>query len=127
MRPDLPETRNNYGAILLRQNKKEAAAREFAASLKINPNQSSALINLAKIRFAENDFRAARELFVKAEAVAPDAEIARALVVISLQLNEKERAAQEFKEYFSTPVAAPDAALGELLLIKIFCRRRSRN
>ncbi len=53
--PVEPETRNNYGAILLRLNKRTEAAREFAASLKVNPNQRSALVNLAQIRFAEND------------------------------------------------------------------------
>lgn len=116
--PDSAETRNNYGAILLRRNKKAEAAREFAASLKINPNQSSALINLAQIRFAENDLAAARDLFLKAKAVAPDAEIARALILISLQFGEKERAAREFEEYFAAPVATKDTTLGELLLSK---------
>ncbi len=116
--PAAAETHNNYGAILFRQNKKAEAAREFAASLKINPNQTSALINLAQIRFAENDFAAARELFVKAKAVAPDAEILRALVLISLERGEKERAAQEFKEYFASPVFTKDTILGEMLLSK---------
>lgn len=114
--PASAETRNNYGAVLLRQNKQAEAAREFAASLKINPNQRSALINLAQIRFAENDYAAARELFIKAKTIAPDAEVSRALVIISLELNEKERAAQEFREYFASPVATKDTTLGALLL-----------
>ncbi len=118
LNPGSAETRNNYGAILLRRNKKAEAAREFAASLKINPNQSSALINLAQIRFAEGDLATARELFLKAKAVAPDAEILRALIIISLQFGEKERAAQEFKEYFASPVSTKDTTLGEMLLNK---------
>ena len=116
LNPRSAETHNNYGAILLRQNKKTEAAREFVASLKINPNQSSALINLAQIRFAESDLAGARELFIKAKAISSDAEILRALVIISLQLGESERAAQEFKEYFASPVSIKDTTLGEMLL-----------
>ena len=116
--PAAAETHNNYGAILFRQNKKAEAAREFAASLKINPNQTSALINLAQIRFAENDYTAARELFIKAKTIAPDAEILRALVLISLERGEKERAVQEFKDYFASPVPTKDTTLGEMLLSK---------
>lgn len=40
------ETYNNYGAILLKLNRRKEAAREFAISLAINPNQSSAVLNL---------------------------------------------------------------------------------
>ncbi|MBA2620879.1 MAG: tetratricopeptide repeat protein, partial [Acidobacteria bacterium] len=64
-----------------------------------NPKQASALVNLAKIRIDEGNLVSARELFVKAETIAPDAEILRALVQISLKLNEKERAAGEFAKY----------------------------
>lgn len=113
--PSSAELRNNYGAILLKQNKKNEAAREFAASLKINPNQSSALINLARIRFEENDLISARNLFLKAKAVAPDAEVLRALVIVSLRTNEPERAASEFKEYFQSPISGGNADFGELL------------
>lgn len=119
--PDAPETRNNYGAILLKLNKKTEAAREFAASLKANPNQPSALVNLAQIRFAENDLSAARQLFEKAEASQPDAEIARALVIIAIRLNETEAAKTAFREYAelakNVPLsAASRAELGAALL-----------
>lgn len=97
--PDAPETRNNYGAILLRLGRKKEAAAEFSASLALNPNQLSALINLAQIRATEGNSATARGLFEKAKALAPDAEILRALVMISLDLREKERAAREFAEY----------------------------
>lgn len=103
--PNAPETRNNYGAILLRSNRKTAAAVEFSASLKANPKQSSALVNLAQIRFAEGDFKAARELFEKAKAIAPDIEILRALAAISLANNEKSRAVAEFAEYITAQKA----------------------
>ena len=99
--PNAPETRNNYGAILLRLGRKKEAAREFTASLAASPKQTSALVNLAQIRVAEGDLAIARELFGKAKAIAPDVEILRALVMISLGLREKERAAQEFREYFA--------------------------
>ncbi|MDQ3132669.1 MAG: tetratricopeptide repeat protein [Acidobacteriota bacterium] len=97
--PNAPETRNNYGAILLRLGRKKEAAKEFTASLAASPKQLSALVNLAQIRIAEGDLATARELFGKAKTIAPDAEILRALVTISLELREKNRAAQEFKEY----------------------------
>ena len=115
--PQSAETRNNYGAILVRLNRKPEAAKEFAASLTANPKQPSALVNLAQIRFAENNFAAARELFEKAASIAPDAGILKALVLISLQLNEKERAAREYKDY-SARRSTADATLGELLLSK---------
>jgi len=97
--PNAPETRNNYGAILLRLGRKKEAAKEFTASLAASPKQLSALVNLAQIRIAEGDLATARELFGKAEIIAPDAEILRALVTISLELREKKRAAQEFTKY----------------------------
>src|SRR5215213_5411491 len=79
--PGAPEMRNNYGAILLRLKRPREAAKEFSASLAINPKQLSALVNLAQIRFAENNLRAAADLFEKAKAIEPDAEIARSLVI----------------------------------------------
>ena len=97
--PNAPETRNNYGAILLRLGRKKEAAAEFTASLALNPNQLSALVNLGQIRTAEGNSAVARDLFEKAKAIEPDAEILRSLVIISLGLREKERAAQEFAEY----------------------------
>ena len=109
--PNAPETRNNYGAILLRLGRKKEAAREFTASLAVSPKQASALVNLAQIRIAEGNLMAARELFGKAKIIAPDVEILRALVTISLGLHEKERAAQEFTEYIAALKAEP-APLG---------------
>ena len=122
--PRAPETRNNYGAILVRLNRRAEAAGEFSASLAANPNQPSALVNLGQIRLAENNLAAARELFEKVKIIAPDVEILRALVLISLQLNEKTRAAEEFKEYSAAlrtvSVSFTDAesneALGKALL-----------
>jgi len=124
--PNAPETRNNYGAILLRLGRKKEAAKEFSASLVVSPKQASALVNLAQIRIAEGNLTEARELFGKAKTIAPDVEILRSLVAISLELREKERAATEFAEYFaalkaeSAPVGtdnkARDVSLAEALL-----------
>ncbi|HEX8733922.1 MAG TPA: tetratricopeptide repeat protein [Pyrinomonadaceae bacterium] len=122
--PNAPETRNNYGAILVRLNRRTEAAREFTASLAANPNQPSALVNLGQIRVAENNLKAARELFEKVKAIAPDLEILRALILISLELNEKTRAAEEFREYsaalknvsVSFDGSKPNEALGKALL-----------
>lgn len=118
--PQKPETRNNYGAILLRLDRKAEAAKEFGASLKLNPNQPSALVNLAQIRFAENDFAAARELFTKAKSIAPDAEILRALILIALRGGEKEGARRSFREYSDfaerNGFQPKDSSLGAALL-----------
>ncbi|MEO5857881.1 MAG: tetratricopeptide repeat protein [Pyrinomonadaceae bacterium] len=97
--PNAPETRNNYGAVLLRLGRRKEAGREFTASLALNPRQASALVNLAQIRTAEGDLIRARELFEKARIIAPDPEILHSLVMISLALRDKERAAREFAEY----------------------------
>jgi Tfp pilus assembly protein PilF len=110
--PTLPEARNNHGAILLRLGRQGAAAQEFAASIRLNPKQAGALVNLAQIRFAEGSkegLRSARDLFQRAEAIAPDAEIARALVVISLHLHESARAAKDFPRYQERLKNAPPA------------------
>lgn len=112
--PGLPEARNNYGAILLRLNRSAEAAREFEASLRANPNQSSALVNLAQIRFAENDLQQARELFEKAKTIKSDAEILRALVVISLHSNDAERAKSDFRKYVLKAVETSPSSRREL-------------
>jgi Tfp pilus assembly protein PilF len=118
--PVSASARNNYGAVLLRLKRPQEAAREFEASLRANPSQPSALVNLAQIRFAENDLPKARELFEKAKTIQPsDAEILRALVVISLRLKETERARRDFQEYFpkaGETKPASRAELGALLL-----------
>lgn len=102
--PFSASARNNHGAVLVRLGRRQLAAAQFEASLKLNPNQPNALVNLAQIRFdagTAEDLRAARELFARAARVAPDAEIARALVVIALRLGEREQAASAFKDYTS--------------------------
>jgi Tfp pilus assembly protein PilF len=94
--------RNNYGAILIRTGRAQLAAAQFEASLKLDHDQPNALVNLAQIRFdagTPEDLRAARELFEHAARVAPDAEVARALVVIALRLGEHDRAAAAYRDY----------------------------
>src|ERR1700749_612934 len=93
--PFSASARNHYGAVLVRVGRTQLAAAQFEASLKLDPAQPSALVNLAQIKFDSGkpeDLRTARELFTRAHAVAPDAEIARALVVIALRLGERDAA-----------------------------------
>lgn len=100
--PLSPSARNNHGAILLRMGRMDKAAAQFEISLRLDKNQPSALVNLAEIRFASGTpegLRQARELFERAFAIAPDAEIARSLVVIALKLNDTPAAAQFFRSY----------------------------
>jgi Tfp pilus assembly protein PilF len=100
--PFSASARNNYGALLMRVGRTQLAAAQFEASLKLDPSQPSALVNLAQIHFNSGkpeDLRTARELFARAHAVAPDSEIARALVVINLRLGERDAAATAYRDY----------------------------
>ena len=116
--PSSASARNNLGAVLLKRGLTKQAAAQFEASLKVNKSQPSALINLAQIRFAggtPEDLRAARELFEQAYTLAPDTEIARALVVVALRLADRDTAAKYYQEYSSgTQVTATAASRSEL-------------
>ena len=110
--PLLPSARNNHGAILLRLGRVKEAAKQFEVSLKLDPNQPSALFNLAQIRFqagTPEGLREAFRLFERAQQLAPDAEVARALVVTALRLGDRGAAARYFREYRS---ALPRASGG---------------
>ncbi len=119
--PELSSARNNYGAILLRKGQLNPAAAQFEASLKLDPNQLNALINLAQIRFASgssSDLRSAGELFARAYNLKPDAELARALTIVSLRRQEYAEAPGLYRKYAkhlseeteSSVVAAPARA-----------------
>ena len=87
--PSDPSTRNNYGAILMRLGRTAQARVEFEASLKLNPNQPSALTNLAQIYFDSgqpNDLQMARTLLERVAKISPDPQISRALVVTCVRL-----------------------------------------
>ena len=89
--PTEPATRNNYGAILLRLGRTAQAQSEFEASLKLNPNQPSALTNLAQIYFDRgqpDDLRMAQSLLQRATKNSSDPQITQALVVICLKLGQ---------------------------------------
>ena len=109
--PASPAAHNNYGVILFRLGKTDQAASQFETSLRLNPAQAGALVNLGMIRFAAGTpegLRAARDLFERARKIAPDAEIARALVVTSLRLNDGKAAASYYQEYQQQITAAPE-------------------
>jgi tetratricopeptide (TPR) repeat protein len=112
--PRSAEARNNYGAILFRRGRAAEAAAEFEASLKLDARQPSALVNLAQIRFASSahdvDLRAVRALFERAQTIAPDAEIARALTIIALRLDDTPAAAAHYRDYAARLTAAAATA-----------------
>jgi tetratricopeptide (TPR) repeat protein len=94
--------RNNYGVILQRLGRTREAATEFEASLRADPRQQSALVNLAQIRFAAGtlqDLRASADLFARAFEIAPEAGIARAQIVVSLRLKDPSAAALHYRDY----------------------------
>jgi tetratricopeptide (TPR) repeat protein len=108
--PQSPASHNNYGAILVKMGRAEQAAAEFELSLKLKAQQPNALVNLAQIRFAKGtteSLRAARDLFAQAFEFAPDVEIARALMVVALRLNDKSAAAASYREYAARLEHAP--------------------
>ncbi|HEV2859752.1 MAG TPA: tetratricopeptide repeat protein [Pyrinomonadaceae bacterium] len=113
--PLSPQARNNHGAILLRLGRTEQAAAQFEISLRLDKNQPSPLFNLARIRFSQGTtegFRAARDLLERAHSLAPDAEIARALVAASLRLGDRDAAARHFKDYAARLAGAPESVTG---------------
>src|ERR1700741_3425172 len=100
--PKRASGRNNYGAILMRTGRSNLAAVEFEQSLKLDPDQPNALVNLAQIRFAgggPDDLRASAELFRRALIIKPDVEIARALTAISLRLQDYPAASTYYQSY----------------------------
>jgi Tfp pilus assembly protein PilF len=108
--PTSPSARNNHGAILLRLGRTEQAIKQFEISLKLDSMQPGALVNLAQLRFASGTpegLRAARELFEKARTIAPDAEIARALIIIALRLNDRPAAVAYYQDYAGRINSAP--------------------
>lgn len=109
--PKSPAALNNHGAILARLGRVEQAIRDFEASLRLNGAQASALVNLAQLRFSTGTpegLRAARELFRRAREIAPDAEIARALLVISLRLKDREAIIADYPVYRASLSSATD-------------------
>lgn len=111
--PTLPQARNNHGAILLRLGRTRQAAAQFEVSLKLDRNQPSPLVNLARIRFEENtpeSYGQARELFERAYAIAPDADIARSLAITFLKLGDRESAVKYFHDY-TVRLSSADAGI----------------
>lgn len=89
--PSEPSTRNNYGAILMRLGRMAEARTQFEASLKLNPDQTSALTNLAQIYFDSgqpDDLRMALTLLERAGKNTSDPAISRALVITCLKLSQ---------------------------------------
>jgi len=89
--PSDPATRNNYGAILMRLGRTAEAQTQFEASLRLNPEQTGALTNLAQIYFDRgqpDDLAMARTLLERAAKTTSDPEISRALVITCLKLGQ---------------------------------------
>jgi Tfp pilus assembly protein PilF len=105
--PLSPSTHNNHGASLRKLDRTREATAEFVASLQLDKNQPNALVNLAQIRAGAGtpaDLTAAFDLFERAFAISPDVEVARALVVVSLKLSNRE-AAEKYYRAYSTGIA----------------------
>jgi len=100
--PTSPSAHNNYGAILRKLKRNDDAAKQFETSLRLNPGQASAAINLGQIRLENGSpasLREAQKLFDRAYAIAPDVEVAQALVIVALRLGDRPAASNYFREY----------------------------
>ena len=100
--PTSPSAHNNYGAILRKLKRNDDAAKQFETSLRLNPDQASAAINLGQIRLENGSpasLREAQKLFDRAYAIAPDVEVAQALVIVALRLVDRPAASNYFREY----------------------------
>jgi len=122
--PRSPSAHNNHGASLLKLGRTKEAASEFVTSLNLDRNQPNALVNLGQLRLTSGspaDLNEALDLFDRAFKLKPDAETARALVVVSLRLGKREAAANYYREYSAqiknqTSSPASRAELGAALL-----------
>lgn len=102
---------NNYGAILLRRGRTAEAATQFEIAVGLDRQGRSALINLAQLysaRATAKDFRLARELFMRANALGSDVQLARALVVVNLRLEDREAARSAYRDYAAQVAANPN-------------------
>jgi Tfp pilus assembly protein PilF len=107
--PASASAHNNYGAVLLKLGRTKEAAAEFAAALRIDARQPDALVNLAQIHFAGGtpaDLRTSADLFARAFAIKPDADLARALTVVALRLGERDAARNYYGEYAARVASA---------------------
>ena len=107
--PNSPSARNNYGVVLMRQGKESEAAREFEASLQLDPSQAGPLVNLAQIKFSfgsRKSLQSARELLLRARALAPDLQVARSLIMIDLRLKDTKTAAEDYG-FYTTLLSKP--------------------
>lgn len=116
LEPMSPEARNNYGAALLAAGKRQLAEKEFAASLRLNPDQPSALVNLAQIKVASGTaegFAEAAALLQKALRLSPDAEVARALLMIEASTRAPApQVAEHYAVYSHSVENAPPSVSG---------------
>lgn len=125
--PRSASAHNNYGVSLLKLGRTKEAATEFVTSLNIDRNQANALINLGQLRLNSGspaELSEAFTLFELAYKLKPDAETARALIVVSLRLGKRDVASGYYREYSARldqedvvkPSGANRAELGGALL-----------
>lgn len=78
--PEDADLHNDYGIVLLRQDKREEAAAEFRETLRLAPNSAQAHNNLALCLARQNQFDAAIDEFRSALATNPDDQRTRTLL-----------------------------------------------
>jgi tetratricopeptide (TPR) repeat protein len=113
--PRSAAARNNHGGILLRMGRRVEAAAAFEEALRLGGDAPALLVNLAQLRLSDgtdDGLRAARTLFERAQALAPDAEIARASTLTALRLGDLGQARTLFRDYTARVADAGPAVAG---------------
>src|SRR5205814_2576200 len=76
--PDAWMAHNNYGSLLLNQNRLSEAADEFTRALEIKPDHADAIMNLGIIAERLGDATKAESLYRKALGMSPPASMSAA-------------------------------------------------
>lgn len=96
--PDRPEGHNLLGIFALKQGRTALARHEYEAALRIDPDYTVALSNLAEIAFRQGDLKEAQRLLEAAVAKTPDLVTARFnLGIVYARLGEEDKAIAELK------------------------------
>jgi tetratricopeptide (TPR) repeat protein len=120
-RPDAANAHNDYGNVLLAQNKVDLAAQEYQEALKYDPQMATAHHNLAICLARHNDFDAAIAKFREALELDPHEPHSRVFLGMALaSKGDLDGAIEEFNRAISEKPenAEAHAFLGQALYLK---------
>ena len=121
--PDAWMAHNNYGSLLLNQNRLSEAADEFTRALEIKPDHADAIMNLGIIAERLGDSTKAESLYRKALAMSPPTSMSAAtahahLAALYANANHPDAAAAEYEKAIALAPGSGDW-LNELGIIRL--------